>query len=107
MRKSSSISVMGLFFVAVGIAYLGDAMHYWNFSIFFPGWWTLFLILPAVSSFLNYGFGLFKTLVLFVGLYYLSLANGWPMLYIQPSVLFGVILIGWGCKLLFPKRRAW
>ena len=37
----------GLVFVAIGIGYLGTQLDWWDFTIFFPGWWTMLLILPA------------------------------------------------------------
>ena len=38
----------GLVFVAIGIGYLGTQLDWWDFTIFFPGWWTMLLILPAL-----------------------------------------------------------
>ena len=40
----------GLVFVAIGIGYLGTQLDWWDFTIFFPGWWTMLLILPALYS---------------------------------------------------------
>ena len=40
----------GILLIVVGILFLGRNMDWWNFSIFFRGWWTLFLIVPSVIS---------------------------------------------------------
>ena len=45
----------GLVFVAIGIGYLGTQLDWWDFTIFFPGWWTMLLILPALYSMLDHG----------------------------------------------------
>ena len=40
----------GIVLIVVGILFLGRNMNWWNFSIFFRGWWTLFLIVPSIIS---------------------------------------------------------
>ena len=40
----------GIVLIVVGILFLGRNMNWWNFSIFFEGWWTLFLIVPSIIS---------------------------------------------------------
>ena len=36
-------------------------------SVFFEGWWTLFLIIPAIYGFINDGFNLFNTILFLIG----------------------------------------
>lgn len=40
----------GILLIVVGILFLGRNMDWWDFSIFFDGWWTLFLIIPSLIS---------------------------------------------------------
>ena len=40
----------GILLIIVGVLFLGRNMDWWDFSIFFDGWWTLFLIIPAFIS---------------------------------------------------------
>lgn len=40
----------GVLLIFVGILFLGRNMDWWDFSIFFRGWWTLFLIVPSIIS---------------------------------------------------------
>lgn len=40
----------GLLLIVIGILFLGRNMDWWDFSIFFRGWWTLFLIVPSFIS---------------------------------------------------------
>ena len=50
MKKDYSALIWGLIFVAVGIIFGGNALNIWYIDIFFPGWWTLFLIIPGLIS---------------------------------------------------------
>ena len=54
MRKKVSNTIIGLVFVAFGIAFLGTILDWWG-SIFFDGWWTLFIIIPCVISTISTG----------------------------------------------------
>lgn len=40
----------GLLLIVIGVLFLGRNMDWWDFSIFFRGWWTLFLIVPSFIS---------------------------------------------------------
>lgn len=49
MKKISPI-VWGLAIIALGVIFGGNALGWFNFDIFFDGWWTLFIIVPSVIS---------------------------------------------------------
>lgn len=68
MKSTLSKVVLGLLFIAVGIGYLGNELDWWNFTIWFDGWWTLFIIVPAVLSICNSGIGIGNLITLGVGL---------------------------------------
>ena len=53
MNKSKSTLIWGLIITIVGVIFLGNSLNFWNISIFFRGWWTLFIIVPSLI-------GLFK-----------------------------------------------
>lgn len=68
-RKTISRLITGLIFIIVGIGYVGKFAGIWpDFSIFFPGWWTLFIIVPMVYSIVNDGPGVFNIAVLLLGI---------------------------------------
>lgn len=46
MKRVRSL-LWGLVFVAIGVIVGGNSLGIWNVNIFFDGWWTLFLIVPA------------------------------------------------------------
>ena len=47
--------VLGLVLVAAGIVFAGNALEFWQVSLFFDGWWTLFLIVPGLVSAVRHG----------------------------------------------------
>ena len=48
MKKSNLF--WGVILIVIGILFLGRNMEWWDFSIFFRGWWTLFLIVPSIIA---------------------------------------------------------
>lgn len=67
----------GICMIAVGIGYIGNVAGLWNgFTVFFRGWWTVFIILPALAGVLDNGLGSFYTAGLLVGLVFLIAQRG-------------------------------
>ena len=54
MEKKLSAIIFGLIVVFAGVGYGAAALGYIdNFTIFFDGWWTLFIIIPSFCSLFN------------------------------------------------------
>ena len=49
MKKANGLFI-GALFIIVGLLYAGSALDFFDFSIFFPGWWTLFIIVPCIYA---------------------------------------------------------
>ena len=107
MKKNSTGFIVGLIFILAGLGYAAKAMEWLpDFTIFFDGWWTLFIIIPSF-------FGLFKEednkkaciVGLVVGFLFLLAAQDvfkWSMF--MPLLLAGLcVLIG--VKLIFPNKE--
>lgn len=107
MRERLGNILWGLLFIFVGIGFTGNVLFDWEFSLFFEGWWTLFIIVPCGISMVQNGFRTGNIIGLSIGV----------LLYLSDrldSNLFGeligpVILILFGCSLilkngLFSKR---
>ncbi len=55
MRNKISNGIWGLLFIAAGVGFLGNAYDWWDFNLFFRGWWTLFIIVPCAISIIRNG----------------------------------------------------
>lgn len=96
MRKRISSTLWGLIFIVVGIGIAGDIAGAWDISMFFDGWWTLFLIIPGLFGMIEHGLRIGNSIMLVLGLALLACCRGylpWELLYqlLVPTV---IILIG-------------
>ena len=85
----------GILLIVVGILFLGRNMDWWDFSIFFDGWWTLFLIVPSVIS-----------LILVLGVLMLLASQEvieWRTIW---KVFVPLIIIVIGLAIIFANRKA-
>lgn len=109
MKQKTSNSIWGLILLLFGIGFAGRALGIWNFSIFFNGWWTLFIIVPCVISIAKEGPKPATTTGLIVGA--LFLLSSWGLF--SPGVIFKmffpILLIAIGCNMLFKDsiQRSW
>lgn len=71
MKEKIKSVFLGILLILIGAGYVGNALDIWEFSIFFKGWWTLFIIVPALLSILSAGLLFSNLLVLAVGTYFL------------------------------------
>lgn len=67
MRRNIGNILWGLLFIAVGIGLIGNIFEIWDYNIFFDGWWTLFLILPALISMFQGGIKASNLIMLAIG----------------------------------------
>lgn len=68
VRKTLNRIVFGLLFIGAGVGYICKFAGICpNFTIFFPGWWTLFIIVPMILSIINDGPGIFNISFLLLG----------------------------------------
>lgn len=98
MRRNN---VLGIILLVIGVVVLFNAMDWWTIDIFFDGWWTLFLIIPAVMSMSRQGVtsGNLILLVLGVG-FLLNEQIGWEFKkYLVPAIF---IIIG--LAIIFKKN---
>lgn len=55
MKRSIAPLLFGIVFLIAGLGYVGSIFFDWNFTIFFRGWWTMFIIIPSFISILANG----------------------------------------------------
>lgn len=67
MRSRVSAIAIGVALIAIGVILSGTSLGWWNADIFFDGWWTLFLIVPAVISIVGNGPNVGNLVLLAIG----------------------------------------
>ncbi len=67
MRNKISNAIWGLIFIIAGLGIAGDVLNLWEFTPFFPGWWTLFIIIPCGISLIRDGINVGSIVGLFIG----------------------------------------
>ena len=108
MKKNNSVGIiLGLLFLVIGGGYLAEVFGLIdNFTIFFDGWWSLFIIIPCFCGLFGKGDGKFGYLIgIAIGLFLLLMAQDvldgrklWALLLAAVCVLIGV-------NLILPKKR--
>ena len=100
MKRDYSALIWGLVFVAVGIIFGGNALNIWDIDVFFPGWWTLFLIIPGLVSMVRYGFNWGSGVLVIVGLILLfdslDIISGrimWKLMFPLILVIIGISIM--------------
>lgn len=78
----------GLLLIAAGVLIGGKVAGLIPFSLLFPGWWTLFIVIPCFISIVRNGFGIFNCGGILFGVLFFLQANG----YIVSSTLGKMIL---------------
>ena len=95
----------GIVLIAVGILFLGRNMDWWDFSVFFRGWWTLFLIVPSIISLVRReGIGT-SFLILVLGVLMLFASQeviDWSTVW---KVFVPIIIIVIGLSIIFGNRK--
>jgi len=108
MKKNNSVGIiLGLLFLVIGAGYLAEVLGVISeFTIFFDGWWTLFIIVPCFCGLFRKGGAKVGCLVgIAIGLFLLLMAQDvidgeklWALLLATVCVLIGV-------NLIFPKKK--
>lgn len=101
MRNKLSNVLIGLLFVAIGVIICGNILDFWDFNLFFDGWWTMFIIIPCLFSMIRHGvhtgsaIGLGVGIVLLLNrLHVLENLNLWKL-------IFPIIFIAIGISIIF------
>jgi predicted membrane protein len=95
VRNRLSNTLWGFIFILVGVGIAGNIMNLWTFELFFPGWWTLFIIVPCLLSMVRSGIsvgagtGFVVGVLLLISQYVALDINIWRL--IVPAIL---IIIG-------------
>ncbi|MGL5541306.1 MAG: LiaF transmembrane domain-containing protein [Erysipelotrichaceae bacterium] len=106
MKRVSFNIILGILLILVGVGYLGNAFGWWNFSVFFAGWWTLFLIIPALYSIIQSGVRMGNFILLGAGVYFFLREQRLITFAITLPMIFSLALILIGVNLIFVNRNS-
>ncbi len=101
MRSRLSNFLWGLFFILIGLGFAGNAFNLWDFNLFFPGWWTFFIIIPCGISIIQNGFQTGTSIGLAIGLMLLMSRQGFFNMRLTGQLIIPVILIIIGLGIMF------
>ncbi len=99
--KNSKQILWGLVLVIVGILLGANTLGLINFNVFFPGWWTLIIIIPTFIGLLTDNDKIGNLVGLLIGLTFLLASNGLLDFELIGKLLLPVILILVGLSLIF------
>lgn len=105
MKKANGLFV-GLLFIVVGLLYACSALDIFDFSIFFPGWWTLFIIVPCIYALTRKNEDKTGPVIgLIIGICFLINAQDFDFHidFFPMAIAVLCIVIGW--KLMFPNKK--
>ena len=101
--KRSSIIVIGLALIGIGIISGGNTLNIWDIDIFFDGWWTLFLIIPGLISLIKNGPNFGNLALILVGAAFLVSSQDFIPSGLMLRLMFPALLILCGLGLLFGR----
>lgn len=55
MKLTPSNLIWGIIFIILGVGFGGEAMNWWDFNIFFAGWWALIIVILSVVNIVQNG----------------------------------------------------
>ena len=104
MKNFSSV-IWGVILIICGVLLGGNALDIWHIDIFFPGWWTLFIIIPALVGMKKRGPNMGNSICLIIGIF--LLVSAWD--FIPWGTLWRLIIPGFciilGIFILFGMGR--
>lgn len=99
--KTTKNIILGLFLIVIGVILAGNALKLFDIDIFFKGWWTLFIIVPAFLGLLSDNDKKGDLIFLIIGILLLLGCNKVIDFDIIWELILPIIIIVIGLSLLF------
>ena len=101
--NNTSRRLWGILVIAIGVIVGFNALDITNINIFFDGWWTLILIIPAISDIIRHGFKTNSLIMLLLGVGLLLNAQGIFRIAIISKLFLPAVLVLIGLSMIFRK----
>ncbi|MCR5792515.1 MAG: cell wall-active antibiotics response protein [Lachnospiraceae bacterium] len=105
MKKQVSNYIFGLVLIIIGIIFAGNSFLGWDIDIFFKGWWTLFIIIPALISIFEEGPRTLNIFALIIGILFFLDAQHFMRGIDFFDLAFPLIFIYLGIRLIVRSGR--
>lgn len=106
MRKRSAGAIWGILMILGGVLLAGRILHWFEFNLFFRGWWTLFLIIPSAVDFLTGQRNRSASLKgLVIGVLLLMAAQGFIEYRMFFPLVVAAFLILSGCRMMLSGEK--
>lgn len=100
MKRDFPTVFIGLLFLGAGLVIGGVLLGLFDFNISLAGWWTIFIIAPALFSMAQSGLNAGNSIMLAVGVILLMNAQEIMPVYVSWKLIFPIALIAVGLQLL-------
>ncbi|MDF2803153.1 MAG: hypothetical protein K0S61_3056 [Anaerocolumna sp.] len=105
MKNTLEKVLWGVILVLFGVALAGKVLGLFHFNVFFPGWWTLFIIIPSAVSLIS-GNNIASSIGgLAVGFMLLMTQTGNLSWQEFSKMLIAVVLVTLGFSFIFPDNK--
>ena len=95
MKKNIHMLLWGIVLLVFGGVFLVGRLMGNEGSFFFPGWWTVFLIVPALASMVENRVDIGNIIVLLLGVMLLARAQGWiPVISWTLGIAIVLVVLG-------------
>jgi predicted membrane protein len=82
---------LGIIILVFGIIFLLQKLDILPVAIFFAGWWTLLLIIPALFSMSKQGVTVGNAVLLILGIFFFLNERGWNLSgFLMPAILIAI-----------------
>ena len=92
MKRNVGRVLVGLVLIGAAVLLLGAAFGFWG-AVSLDGWWTLFLIIPGLSSLFTNGPRIWNLLLIGLGVWLLARQRGWIHGEQADAIFWAVILL--------------
>lgn len=106
MKRDLATIIIGLVFLAAGFIIGGVFLGFFELDINLAGWWTIFIIAPALFSISQSGLNIGNLIVLAVGALLLLNAQQIYPIEISWRLIFPIALIAIGVQILIGSKHA-